>query len=267
MKLALLAPSFFFVCTIFAADTESSYFHLRDQLIAKINAKADLMGGSKDEKAALDQLEKTLQNVIGKLKVQGHPEPPKINLEALVKGDLGFAEADGLKFFNQEETLVVSTNGLLKPWLTEEPEIALKKKPHNIFFSGVAIEPIVKIPVSTGPNLKFVYAYLSAIVQEYGPFTPRSLVVYAQKGRQVFGIARDIQAKLPTFATCVSAYNDQIKKLEKLSLKTRFKEEEKTFKTYATCYGKALEKDSSYDKVKKLAQEIIERLEKSEVSS
>src|SRR5262245_3286101 len=123
MRISLVTVVLALSCAVAqAASPEQSYLAARDNHIKRINAKKLSEAESKriaaQEQAALADLQKLLVKIVGPAPKGFKPEG-KINMEGLLKGDMGFGILDGLVFTADDEkgNVTVTTEPLLKAWL------------------------------------------------------------------------------------------------------------------------------------------------------
>src|SRR5438093_12311634 len=111
--------------TMLAASLEEKYFETRDNFIrqSEKSIDPDWMTAMKKDEHALAELEKQLKAIVGPVNVEGFPKEGKINLETLQNGDLGFGQVDGLRFSAKQEYLFVTTDNILKKYLTGQPKL------------------------------------------------------------------------------------------------------------------------------------------------
>ena len=225
MGLLLLLPT-----VVLAASTEQSYLAARDAQIRKLAAAEKKLGVSSDRfstlhERAVAELEKQLKEVIGpvKLTVPGVTVGPKINAEALLRGDLGFGMLDGLVYRSEDDKtrVVVTTESLFKTWLREnrtgwygkeisqDPAKALATESFytRAVNSDSTLAKYVELPIKKPAAASTVFAMLGGWSQDDGPWEPDEVVIAVLQGGKLTVVRVAAAAKLGPFPSCQAVWD------------------------------------------------------------
>jgi hypothetical protein len=282
-KVALLITclSLGMATTAVADSPEENYLSARNGYIRKL-AKAD-EGADKDtlEKAALSDLEKQIRKIIGPVKIKGFPGEGRINLETLQKNMAESDLLDGLSFGkNGPETLLVTTDGLLKDYLKNHPDLPTDVKAvsrsdsfYTVVFGDAAVVIFADLPVKSPDGKSYVHAFLGRETQDIGPLVPFQIYVFVHRpGRLllVYAHAKTEFAKVPEcerewdrFEKKASeknaAYHASKEKNEKLDDEWS-KIRDDGFKAYVKCFGQKVQSAPTFAPATSQAQSIVDRL-------
>ena len=232
---------------------EEAYWKARNTFIEK------LKGASRAaDRAALAQLEVRLRKIIGPADVEGFPQQGEINLETLDSdAEVGFGQADGLRFRNNRETLFITTPGLLNLYSAGDLKTA-KEMPapklaslasdmrflSALFASDAAATYYVEVPVDSR-NGESATAFLGNFEQDTGPFVPEHLFVFATKGRRILIAQIWKMDELPQISHCAKEWDN-----------------EKNDYAYRECYGREAKTEPFFAALKQQAQSLVDRLQK-----
>src|SRR5438094_7091071 len=202
--------------TLVAASPEEKYFETRDNFIREFEkastpldslAEQDAHALDEKDEHALAELEKQLKAIVGPVNVEGFPKEGKINLETLQNGDLGFGQVDGLRFSAKQEYLFVTTDNILKKYLTGQPklpkDLAELSRTGEFytrpFTAGEAVTYFAEIPVKSANGKSYVRAFLGLTAQDIGPFIPKEIFVFVTKGNRILAVRRQRQLRSQKF--------------------------------------------------------------------
>ena len=168
-----------FLCILAAAPVlsatslEEQYLSTRDAFIRHFAQTED----SLNDRSALETLEKQLRTAVGPVKFQGVHGQGKINLVTLKEG-MVFGQVDGLRFDSEQESLLVTTRGLLARYQAAHPELPkrLDQLARTDDFYRLAlhadagVSSYAVVPVIKGTTQTVAHAFLGLASQETGPF-------------------------------------------------------------------------------------------------
>src|SRR5439155_203123 len=202
--------------TLVAASLEEKYFETRDNFIRQFEKSIDpdWMTAMKKDEHALAELEKQLKAIVGPVNVEGFPKEGKINLETLQNGDLGFGQVDGLRFSAKQEYLFVTTDNILKKYLTGQPKLPkdlaeLSRTGEfytRAFTAGEAVTYFAEIPVKSANGKSYVRAFLGLTAQDIGPFIPKEIFVFVTKGNRILAVQSPAATEITEIPQCRSEW-------------------------------------------------------------
>lgn len=274
-----------------AGVATSSYITARNKAVVEIQLALKREPETVDERqrAALEQLQGIVEQIVGPIHIEGFPSSGTINLQTLVE-DLGYGNLDGIavKSFDGKEQAVVSTFLLLRNWLRDNPytsthspmaataDIAGMSTTED-FYTGVFGDDAhyyvyAELPVTSGRAMTHVHAVLYAASQDYpAPEPPDGIAVTAVIGDQVIALKTRVTA--PDISGCVSAFKQeyevaqgsyadyQASKLQdKAAIDRYFNLEERSVSDYLQCYGQHLPEQVAYAALVREAQALVDKL-------
>jgi len=263
-----------------ASNPEDGYFKSRDDFIQQF-ANAS---GTVDYLPALSELEKQMREIVGPVNVEGFPREGKISLESLIKGELGFDQADGLVFGSSHEILFVTTNRALKRYLADSPDL-----PNNLaelsrtgefysraFMSDIAVTPYVELPVKSMNETSYAHAFLASTAQDIGPIVPDGIFVFVSTGSRIFAVYSHATIAIKEIPACRSEWEIFEKKrseafeayrsgLKAYDDSERY--EEQGFEAYHRCYDREARNQAFFEPIQKQAQSIVDRLQRSRTAN
>jgi len=270
--------------TLVAASLEEKYFETRDNFIRQFEKSIDpdWMTAMKKDEHALAELEKQLKAIVGPVNVEGFPKEGKINLETLQNGDLGFGQVDGLRFSAKQEYLFVTTDNILKKYLTGQPKLPkdlaeLSRTGEfytRAFTAGEAVTYFAEIPVKSANGKSYVRAFLGLTAQDIGPFIPKEIFVFVTKGNRILAVQSPAATEITEIPQCRNEWERFAKKSSDamevyrssgLNNEKAFDErvqqyEQQGFEAYQRCYDREAKNQKFFASLKKQAQSIVDRL-------
>ena len=262
-----------------AVTSEQRYFETRDGFIRQFQEATTPVNG--DDRQALVELEKQLRTIMGPLEAVGFPEEGRINLETL-REDGGFGQVDGLRFGSKSETLFVTTETLLKNYLSTHPTLPgnlseLSKTGefyHLVFYWDAAVTHFAEVPVTSTKGQSFASAFLGLIAQDIGPSAPNTLFVLVSKGDKRFLVSASTKAEITQIPECKSdwdkfaekaadalgTYRSSQKKDAK-AFDDHVRYEKEGFEAYRRCFGGAARSQEWFPPLTRQAQSIVDRLQ------
>jgi hypothetical protein len=274
-----------------AASPEDAYLAARDKAIARIKPKNDKIDDTvtKADDAALAQLQKQLEKLIGPTTIAGISGRGKINLETLIEGEMGFGQLDGLVYQSGDEKtrVIVTTTPLLKRWIAahkkwwddnnipQEMNAALKSEPFytQAMSSDAAVWHYADVPVATSANATFVTAMLDARRQDIGLTTPTELLVAVAGPVRAFIWSAPVNQKITMMPECAAVWDAAQKKADDAYEAYRASDlkDEKKFEDsktildnadagYRKCFAARVKDTPFFAEITKQAQELVDRM-------
>ena len=214
-----------------ATPQEDAYFAARDKYLKKFD-KADFSNDAADKEMAraIADLKDKLEAIIGPVALKGTDLKPHNNLDSLSSGDDTFGHLDGLAYGppgNQQMT-VVSTDGLLKSWLTQHkswwgkdeekmpqtPAAALKTEGFYTQAIGfdAAFQFYSELPIAKPAAASFAVSYLYVTAQDFGPWKPDGILVSVMQGGRIYIVTIPVKPAVPSIAACDAIWKAAEKK-------------------------------------------------------
>ncbi len=277
--------------TLVAASPEEKYFETRDNFIREFEkastpldslAEQDAHALDEKDEHALAELEKQLKAIVGPVNVEGFPKEGKINLETLQNGDLGFGQVDGLRFSAKQEYLFVTTDNILKKYLTGQPklpkDLAELSRTGEFYADALTSEAAVtyfaEIPVKSPNEKSYVHAFLGLTAQDIGPFIPKDIFVFVTKGNRILAVQSPAAVEITEIPQCRNEWDRFAKKKadamevyrssgsnnEKAFDESVQQYEQQGFEAYQRCYDREAKNQKFFASLKKQAQSIVDRL-------
>jgi hypothetical protein len=261
---------------ICAPDSKTeAYLHARDSYIDQFKKKAPTVS---EDQSALNKLELQLKQIIGPVQIGGMDVPSKINLMTLTQ-DMGLGMLDGLALHVDKWDVVVTTKSLLSAFVGKELPLTCRAESLDELFTKAFSED-TKITAFSQLNLKHMDGIepkcgsLALQAQDIGPFLPKVLTVYVQKGSLIY-FAKSVATPTPSrMRTCESSWAKNMKQSEAFMDKyrssalkeTKFLDEakaieKKEFDFYKRCYAREFSKRALFKTLSTDAREIIGRLQ------
>jgi hypothetical protein len=216
-----------------AKSSEDRYITGRDRAIQKFANVKPSDAATDAEENARAGLQKQMLAIVGPLKIPGYGAP-KLNLETLFKGDMGFGTLDGLviEADGDKGQMIVTTRPLLTRWLREhrnwwddtpmppEPDAAFRIEAFytQAINTDAAIVRFVDIPLDV-PD-KPVVATLGWRTQDNAPNAAGEVYVAAVRGGRAFVSVKELE---PPFEieVCTTPRTAAEKKLEETDANTQ----------------------------------------------
>lgn len=271
-----------------AASPEQSYLAARDAQIRTIAAAEKKLGVSSDgftkfHDSALADLEGKLKQLIGlsALAVPGVGKTPKINIEALLRNDLGYGMLDGLVYSSEDykTRVTVTTEGLFKPWLrdhrkwwkdSELPEDPAKALTYDTFYSQAVnsdarLSKYAEVPVKKPAAASVATAMLGGWAQDDGAGEPDELVISVMQGGKLYVVRIPASAKLGPFPACKAIWDQaEAKANEAFQHKSKVldgsKIREEGAAAFRRCFSERAPKEKGFAELVRQAQTIIDGL-------
>jgi hypothetical protein len=255
VALLLLAP-----VAANAASPTDAYLAARDAYIAKFQALED--AGPLDDafytghEAALADLGRQLEPIVGPVALAGYSAKGKVNLDTLVPSDEGFGLLDGLVFASAdgEAEVLVTTDELFHRWLPareylpQAPADALKA---DLFFTQALITDsnvlsYAEIPV-VAADASSAYAILAVTTQDLGPQLPDQLFIEVERGGRLFLVNAPAASQITRIPACDAVAADYDTKM-KTAEDAYDASDPKDDKLFDVCTGLQEEGDDAYRK-------------------
>lgn len=261
-----------------AASPEERYFETRDRFIRQ-SEKATPPG---DDRSALAELEKQMRAIVGKVKIKGFSGQGKINLWTLKNDDIGFGQVDGLRFDSGRESLFVTTKGLLKRYLAESTNLPATLREisktgdfyRRVFHSDAGVIYYAEVPVASGKNQSFAYAFLGVSAQDIAPFIPNEIFVFVSTETRILIVYAPAAIAITDIPQCRSdweKFNQKSSEAFEIYRASQFKDKEaiacshlyreQGFAAYTSCFGKEAKGQQFFASLEKQAQAIVDRLQ------
>jgi hypothetical protein len=276
------------------ASPEQRYLTARDSAIKSL-AAIDINGpdakrATKIEQAAIRDLTKRLESVIGRPVLKGVSGVGKFNIEALMSGDIGFGMLDGLAYTSKDEKtrIVVSTETLTTKWLVAHKDWwpKLENVPQDIpapfksepFYTqatsnGAAVAIFTELPIARPAAAKAATALLVARRQDIGPSVPDEIIVSAAQGGRVYLATLRVDGKAAPIAACTAIWDKTQKEAEVIfeAYRATEQKDEKLFDTYTKkqnegdeafrrCFGERAKTQPYFADLTKAAQALLDGL-------
>jgi len=237
--------------------------------------------GPVDDGQALAELEKQIRAIVGPVAVEGFAGQGRINLLTL-RPEPGFAQVDGLRFDAGRESLVVTTQGLLGPYLAQYPELPKNVRElsetgdfyRRVFHADAGVVCYAEVPVRGGEDISFAHAFLGVGAQDTGPFIPDEIFVFVTRGDRVLLVSSPAAAAITEIPQCRSEWDRFAKKRDEalhiyrssqLEDRKAFEDSlrygEEGFEAYRRCYGREAQNQRFFPSLKRQAQSIVDRLQ------
>lgn len=269
-----------------ASSLMENYLQARDRHVRALDREADDSRDEKD-KAALHDLEKQLNGLIGPVELQGFSRKGTINLQTLQRDQMGFGALDALVYTTGDKRtqVVVTTQPLLKVWIEghksqyetqnvpQDMESALTSEPFytQAIGSDAAVVRYAQIPVSRLADGGFAYAMLSAYQQDLSPSLPTEVIVTVLNKDKVFIFSQPVEAKIQKIAACDTLWKQYEQKAAKALKAYSTSQDEKLFdesqklhqegnSAFHRCFAERFKEQVAFAAVQKQAQTLIERL-------
>jgi hypothetical protein len=277
-----------------APGPEQTYLAARDAAIKKL-AAMDAGGelskqATKFEQAAMRDLEKRMQAVIGKPALKGVSPNGKYNVEALMSGDIGFGTLDGLAYTSKDDKtrIVVSTETLASKWLADHKDwwkklenppqelpAAIRTEPFHTqaTSAGAAVAIYAELPVTKPAAAKAVAAMLVTRRQDIGPSAPDEILVSAVQGGRVYIVSQRVEGKAKPIPACTEIFDRAMKEAEVLSeayrasnlkdeksLDDSWKKQEEGDIGMRKCFGDRVKSESYFGELTRMAQALLDGL-------
>lgn len=294
MKAVLAALLLTIPVLSYAASSEQTYLAARDTAVRKLeqSEKRKVSGDAltKMHDAALVDLEKQLRPVIGQSEIKGFPPGGKINLSALLKGDMGYGALDALVYASADgkSSVTVTTETLLKVWLKAHknwwpklenvPQDTEKALRSNAFYtqaldSDAAFSQYTDLPVSKSGS-RFAVAMLGYRAQDIGPSPADLIIVAAVRGGRVFLVSASATAKIEDMPACQPIWDESVRKVaelhkrweaggrkdDKLIGEQSRKIEDDGDTGYRKCFGERVKADPRFKTLTEQAQALLDAL-------
>lgn len=219
--------------TAAATPQEDAYIAARDKYLKRFD-KVDFStdAAQKEMDRAIADLTDKVEAIIGPVALKGSNVKPHNNLDTLSSGDDTFGHLDGLAFGppgNQQMTMV-STDGLLKNWLThhktwwgrdeaqmpQTPAGALKTEGFYTQAIGFdsAFQFYAELPIAKPASASFAVSYLYITAQDFGPWKPNQILVAVLQGGRVYVVTSPAKTAVPQIAACDAIWKAAEKKSE-----------------------------------------------------
>jgi hypothetical protein len=260
-------------------SAENQYLQTHDSYIHKFEKASGTVDDEGD--AALKVLDIQLKKIIGPVNIKGFSAKGKINLDTL-QHELGFDNLDGIRFEGKNETLCVTTEFLLRSYLSNHPKLpanmdALSKSGEffsDVFNEDAAVSYFANVPIKNSRGLPFVHAFLGVFSQDIGVLVPDTIFVFASNHKKIYLIAASAKDLITQIPQCVNIWNNfeqkssdafekyRASKLEdKKAISDSFKFEDEGFDTYCQCYGKEAKNQKFFAHLSERVQSIVDRLQ------
>ena len=282
-----------------AASPLESYLAARDGYITKFTA-IDENGKFNDRtrrdlQRSLQDLEKQLRGIIGPVAIKGFSTNGKINLETLVRSDVGFGGLDALVYTSQggakenKSQAFVTTNALLDQWLKEHRDnwvVAKSEVPKNAraalasetFYTfaisaDAAVAKYAELPIATPAKAGFAFAMLAARSQDDAPIPPNEIILSVLHDARMFVATAPVAAKITPIPACQEIWKGAEEKEEAahavyrdsnlqdeaaLDRSTRLREE--GIAAFHRCYAERAQSQPFFAALVRQAQGLLERL-------
>jgi len=289
MKILWIALLILLPTAVLAASPEQDYLAARDAQIRKLAAAEKKLGVSSDRftklhESALADLEKQLKQIIGPSKpaVPGIAVGPKINIEALLRGDLGFGMLDGLVYRSEDDKtrVVVTTEGLFKTWMRdhrkgwygrEMPQDPAKALADESFYtqavnSDATLAKYAELPIRKPAAASAASAMLGGWSQDDGPWEPDELVLSVLQGGKLTVVRVQASTKLGPFPACQAVWdaaerksNEAFQKKSKVPDGGKIREGGAA--AFRRCFAEHAPKDKGFADLVRQAQAIVDGLQ------
>ncbi len=199
MKSIALALALVLPVAAQAGSATDSYIAAREAYVAAFDALENA-GPLTDDfyakyDAALADLGRRLEPIVGKVALKGYSAAGKASLDSLISTDEGFGLLDGLVFASQDGKgeVLVTTDELFHRWLAEHgdlPHAAAEALKADLFFTRALItdsnvESYAELPVAAA-GTSAAYAILAITTQSFGPESPDKVFVALERGGRLF---------------------------------------------------------------------------------
>ena len=216
-----------------ATPQEDAYIVARDKYLKRFE-KVDFSNDAaqKEMDRAIADLKDKLEAIIGPVAVKGVDPKPRNNLDSLSSGDDTFGHLDGLAFgpLGNERMVMVTTEGLLKNWLTlhktwwgrdeekmpQTPAAALKTEGFYTQAIGFdsAFQFYAELPIAKPASASFAVSYLYVTAQDFGPWKPNEILVSVMQGGKLYIVSMPAKTPVAAIAACDAIWKAAEKRSE-----------------------------------------------------
>jgi len=282
-----------------AASPLENYLAARDGHIAKFTAVEDSGKFTdrtwRDVQRALQDLEKQLRGIIGPTVIKGFSTIGKINIDTLVRSDVGFGKLDALIYTSQsgakdnKSLAYVTTSALFDQWLKDNldkwaltksavPKDAGAALTMDTFYTfaisaDAAVDKYAELPVARPANARSVFAMLAAVSQDDSPTTPKDLIVSVLHETRVFVATAPVATKIAPIPACQEIWKGAEEKEEaahKIYRDSNLQDEaalaraeqlrEEGLSAFHRCYAERAKDQPFFGALVRQAQGLLERL-------
>jgi hypothetical protein len=215
--------------TLRADPLEADYLKARDAYVARFDPgdkQVDADKIDKLQKPALADLQARLRKIIGRLRIKGATGEGTINMDTLLKGDMGYGALDALayKIDGGRAQVVATTSGLVANWLDahkawwDKGEANVPPEAHAALrFDGfytqalvgdAAITKFADLPVATPTGADFAVAMLDRRQQADFSGAPDEIIVALMREGRLTIVTEPAQPKLAPIAACEKVWKD-----------------------------------------------------------
>jgi len=259
---------------------EKKYLLTRDTYIRKFEKASGNIDN--EDNSALAKLDIQLKEIVGPVKIIGFSANGKINLGTLQKGNADFDNLDGIRFEGNHETLCVTTESLLRSYLSKHLELpadmdALSRSGEFFFHAfneDAAVSYFTDVPIQNSRGLFFVHAFLGLFSQDIGAIVPDTIFVFASTHKKIYLIAasaKDLTTQIPQCENEWNIFNQKSSEAlekyrasqleDKKAFSDGIKFEEVGFKVYRQCFDREAKNQKFFALLLERVQSIIDRLE------
>jgi len=255
---------------------EQRYFETRDSFIRKLENATKPVEVSPD----LGELEKQLRTIVGPVRIEGFPGQGRIDLPTL-QSEFAPGQVDGLRFDSRSESLFVTTEQLLRHYLSERPELpqsleAISKSGdfyRRVFHWDAGVVYYADVPVKSRAGQAFVHVFLGVSAQDIAPFIPNEIFVFVSTGKQIRLANAPATVEISDIPQCRREWgtfnrkaSDALAMYRSSHLKNRkaiedhFRYEAQGFEAYQRCFGREAKSQPFFAALEVQAQSIVDRM-------
>jgi hypothetical protein len=284
MKLSMALAALLFAAPLAAAratSLEDAYIAARDRYLKHFEQIAASEAADKEQKPAIDDLEKQLKAIIGPIAVKGVDPTPRSNVDTLSSGDDTFGHLDALAFgpLGNQQTIVVTTERLLKNWLKvheswwgdkearmpQLPGAALKTEGFYTQAIGydAAFMFYAELPIVKPPTASFAVAYLYLTAQDIGAWKPNEVLVSVIQGGKLYIVSMPAKTSVPAIPACDAIWKAAEKKSAQATEKSgQFSEDirVKGDKDFHRCFAERAKSEPFFARLTAEAQSLLDAL-------
>jgi hypothetical protein len=202
-----------------AASPEQTYLAAHARAVAAVKKAGESKAGQAQAARLLSTLTAQMRTIVGPMKFDDFPGLGKLNPETLYSDDIGAGALDGLMFStkDQEGSLLVTTEGLLLPWLKAHPDWwkdegkaptdAESAFQSDSFYTqsvggDAAVATFAPVPIHKLSGATVATAYLAEVTQDMATEPPNNLTVGVEKGGKIFIAMVSLKQKLAPIPAC-----------------------------------------------------------------
>jgi uncharacterized protein (TIGR03067 family) len=215
----------------------------------------DRAQGTFNQKAALANLERKLRSILGPVNMPGFPQPGRINLEAICRGEEGCESLDGLLYRTEDHRrrFLVTTPVLMTNWLKGHrlsPDSALRTPRlfTDIFGSHAVVLHYANLTIPDAQRRGVASAMLVVVAQDEGKWPPDKVIVSVSRANRVYIIQVPPAVAIDTLEGC-GIRLDTVFKAKPDPRQITMEEADRAYASYRACYSDRVSSIPGIDRI------------------